>query len=167
MDTRKQGEHLEDGAWAIPEAWNALTREIIAAAMEVHTALGPGLLEKLYEEALEHELLTRGLRIDRQRTVRLCYKERVLSPVRLDLVVNDLVMVELKAAEAVHDAHLATLNGYRRAADLPLGLILNFHAARLKDGLYRRLNRAAVDRLIAADPSLRSSANSAPSAYMP
>lgn len=155
MDTGKRAEHLDDSAWAIPEPWNALTREIIASAMEVHTALGPCLLEKLYEEALEHELVARGLKIDRQRTVRLLYKGRLLSPVRLDLVVNDLVIVELKAAERVHDAHLATLNGYLHAADLPLGLVLNFHAPRMKDGLYRRLNRAAIDRRIAAEPSLR------------
>ena len=124
----------------VPPEWNIVTESIIGAAMEVHSALGPGLAEKLYEEAMGHELLLRHLRIDRQRQIRLQYKTMLLSPPQLDLVVNDLVVVELKAVERVHDAHLAQLVGYLKAGGFPLGLLINFHAPRIKDGLYRRIN---------------------------
>lgn len=140
MGADEVARQLEDEAWAIPDAWNVVTREIIAGAIDVHRALGPGLLERLYEEALEYELRGRGLKIDRQRQIRLTYRELELSPMQLDMVVNDLVVVEIKAVERVHDAHLAQLVGYLRGAQLPLGLVLNFHAQRLKDGLYRRVN---------------------------
>ncbi len=128
----------------IPDAWNRLTESVISAAMEVHSLLGPGLAEKLYEEALCHELTLRGLSYERQLTVRLKYKGIVLPEQRLDLVVEQLVIVELKAIERVPEVHLATLVGYLTATNLPLGLLINFHAARLKDGLSRRINPKAI-----------------------
>jgi len=159
------GAEAEAEAWAVPQAWNAVTSALLGAAFAVHTALGPGLLERLYEDALEHELARRGLRVDRQFVIRLKYKDIELSPMTLDLAVNDLVVVELKAVEKVHDAHLAQLVSQMKAARLPLGLLLNFHAPRLKDGIYRRLNRLAFPDQVPVVSSLRTSTPSEPSAF--
>jgi GxxExxY protein len=132
---------IDDGSQiAMPGAWQQLTGTIIAAAIEVHSALGPGLPERLYEEAMEIELSARCIPIQRQKTVQLSFKGQSLSPMVLDLVVAELVVIELKAVEVVHPAHLAQLVGYMRASKLPLGLLLNFNAPRLKDGLFRRIN---------------------------
>jgi GxxExxY protein len=128
----------------VPDSWNQLTESIIGAAMEVHSMLGPGLAEKIYEEAMCHELTLRGIPFERQRTIRLEYKSLPLPEQRLDLLVQDLVVVELKAIERVPEAHLATLVGYLYAAEAPLGLLINFHAARLKDGIHRKINPSAV-----------------------
>lgn len=128
----------------VPDAWNRLTESIIGAAMEVHSILGPGLAEKIYEEAMCHELSLRSISFQRQRTIRLEYKSLPLPEQRLDLLVQELVVVELKAIERVPEAHLATLVGYLYAADMPLGLLINFHALRLKDGIHRKINPSAV-----------------------
>lgn len=128
----------------VPDEWNALTRRIIGCAMEVHSHLGPGLLERLYEDALAFELKAAGIRVDRQVEVRIPYKGIVLAGQRLDLVVEGLVVLEIKAVAEVADVHLAQLVSYLRGADLPIGLLLNFHASRLKEGLFRRLNDRAA-----------------------
>ncbi len=127
-----------DGPWA------PLTRRIIGCAMQVHSTLGPGLLERLYEEALCIEMRNAGLQFEQQRAFRVDYKGIALSEQRLDLVVDNTVIVELKAVSAVTDLHLAQLVSYLRAARLPIGLLVNFHVARLKDGIYRRLNTPPV-----------------------
>jgi len=132
----------------IPQEWNELTKRVIGLAMEVHTQLGPGLLERLYEEAFDFELRNAGLEVKRQYPVRVLYKSIELGEQRLDLVVNDLVVVEIKASSGVADAHLAQLTSYLKASRLPLGLLINFHALRLKDGVYRRLNPAALPKHI-------------------
>lgn len=124
----------------IPAAWNDISRSVIACAMEVHTILGPGLLERQYEDALVFELARAGLRHERQRTIRPRYKSIELSDQRLDLVVEDLLVVELKSIERVPELHLATLVSYLRSADLPLGLLINFNVTSLRDGLFRRIN---------------------------
>lgn len=129
---------------AVPDEWNSLTESIIGAAIEVHRALGPGLLEKVYEEAFVYELQLRGLRVQRQRSIHLRYKQIVLPEQKLDVFVNGLVVVELKSAEEVSDTHLAQLTSYMRAADAPLGLLINFNHARLIDGVYRRINPSAA-----------------------
>ncbi len=123
----------------VPPEWNRLTEQVIAAAMDVHTALGPGLLERLYEEALCHELTLRGIPFRRQVPIRLEYKGRSIGDQTLDLVVGDLVVVELKSVERVHDVHLRQLVSYMRSSGLPLGLLLNFDVERLKDGVFRRV----------------------------
>ncbi len=124
----------------IPAAWNDVTREVIAAAIEVHSVLGPGLLERLYEDALAYELVERGLRLERQRPIRLRYKAVEIGDLRIDLVVEDLVVLELKAIERVLDVHRAQLLSYLRSADLPLGLLINFCEARVRDGMARIVN---------------------------
>lgn len=127
----------------VPEQWNVVTERIIGLAMEVHSVLGPGLLERLYEDAMVHELECAGMRVQRQYPVRLRYKEIELGEQRLDLVVNELIVIELKSIEKVSDVHLAQLVSYLRSAKLPLGLLINFNVPRLKEGLFRRINPAA------------------------
>lgn len=124
----------------VPAAWNELSRRVIACAMEVHTVLGPGLAERLYEDALEYELNSARIPLQRQRSIRLRYKDRYLSEQVIDLQIADLLILELKAVDRVSDVHLAQLVSYMRSADVPLGLLINFNVARLKDGLYRRIN---------------------------
>jgi GxxExxY protein len=145
----------------VPEGWNAITRKVIGCAMEVHRGLGPGLLERIYEEALCYELTTGGLAFERQMPIKLRYKEIELPEQRLDLMVENLLVVELKSVERVPDIFLAQLVSYLRSADLPLGLLLNFNCTLLKEGIYRRVNPAAaaferltpVSSLCSSDPS--------------
>ena len=145
MDTREGRGRFDPGRIAaggipVPVEWNSVTERIIAAAIEVHTLLGPGLLESLYEQALAYELKSAGLTVERQRTIRLKYKEIELGDMRLDLIVENLVIVEIKAIERTLDVHSAQLLSYLRSADLPLGLLLNFNHTRLMDGVTRRIN---------------------------
>lgn len=124
----------------IPNAWNDVTGAIIAAAIEVHALLGPGLLERLYEDAMAYELIQRGLRLERQRPIRLRYKAVEIGDLRIDMVVENLVIVELKAIERVLPVHRAQTLSYLRSADLPLGLLINFNDVRVRDGIARILN---------------------------
>ncbi len=125
----------------VPPAWNLLSSDVIGAAIEVHNQLGPGLAEKIYEDALAIELGLRSIEFQRQYPVRLVYKGVALSEQRLDMVVgHGLLVLELKAVENVPDHALIQLVSYMRAADAPLGLLINFHASKLKEGLYRRIN---------------------------
>ena len=119
------------------------TEEIIGAAIEVHRHLGPGLLEATYEECLCHELQLRGLPFRRQVLVPLEYKGLHLEDRhRVDVIVADLVVVELKAIETLLSVHHAQLLTYMRLGNWPLGLLINFHAALLADGIHRKiLNR--------------------------
>ena len=151
----------------LPTEWNVVTHTIIACAMEVHTMLGPGLLERLYEEAMAYELGRRGMVFQRQFPIRMRYKNIELPEQRLDLVVENLVVVELKAIESVADNQLAQLTSYLRSASLPLGLLINFNCARLKDGIYRRINSSSRVPGIRSNsvPTPRSSAPSASSAF--
>lgn len=132
--------HPESEIWAIPDAWNDLSRRVIGCAMRVHSALGPGLPERVYEDAFVHDLTQEGLAVARQVEVRLAYRGLSLSPLRLDLVVNELIVLELKSVDTVLDLHLAQLVSYLRASTLPLGLLINFNTLHLKDGIFRRIN---------------------------
>ena len=118
-----------------------LTREIIAAAIEVHRALGPGLLENAHEECLCHELHLRGLGFRRQVNLPVTYKDvRLDCGYRLDLVVDDKVVVELKAAESVLPVYEAQLLTYLRLSGLRVGLLINFGAPALRrGGIIRRI----------------------------
>lgn len=137
--------HDVDESWGdVPAEWNELTSRVIGCAIEVHRHLGQGLLEKLYEAAFVHELRSTGLRLEQQRVERVPYKDIVLPEQVFDVVVENLIVVELKAVAAVADAHLAQLVSYLRVARLPLGLLINFHVPRLADGVYRRINSSAI-----------------------
>jgi len=145
----------------IPDALNKVSERIIGCAIGVHRTLGPGLLERLYEEAMLHELASQNLRVARQVAVPVRYKGVDLHGQRLDLVVERAVVVELKAVEAVADVHLAQLLTYLRVADLPLGLLINFHVPLLTKGVYRRINSQALGRRVShPDPVSVSSAPS-------
>ena len=114
-----------------------LTEQIIAAAIEVHRILGPGLLESIYEEALCHELSLRGIPFERQKAVDIVYKGRVLKGQRLDLVVAGEVIVEIKAVRALEDIFAAQVLSYLKSTGLRCGLLINFGQARLIDGVQR------------------------------
>lgn len=122
----------------------ALASRVIGAAMEVHTHLGPGLLEGLYEDALCVELAAMGLPFQRQVEAVVEYKGVPLRSQRLDVVVNGAVVVELKAVERIQDVHKAQLLSYLRISHLPLGFLINFNTTRLRDGLHRVLNERAL-----------------------
>lgn len=145
------------GFLELPDAWQALTGRIIGAAMEVHTALGPGLLERLYEDAMAHELSPRGVSFQRQLDVVIPYKSLLLRGQRVDLIAEELVVVELKAVDAVSDTHLAQLVSYMRASNTPLGLLINFNVASLKKGIHRRINERAFPPEIRIPQSFKSS----------
>jgi GxxExxY protein len=102
-----------------------LTGEIIASGMEVHRLLGPGFLEAIYQRALSHELRLRGLSSEHELDIPIAYKGHSVGRHRLDLVVEKRVIVELKAADAIIDAHVAQTLSYMKAAALEVSLILN------------------------------------------
>ena len=118
-----------------------LTHDIIAAAIDVHRVLGPGLLESAYSSCLQHELATRSLAFATQHRVPLVYKGIALDcAYGLDLLVDGAVVVEVKALPAVLPIHQAQLLTYLRLMDLPVGLVINFQVERLVDGVKRVIN---------------------------
>ena len=120
------------------EEADKLSNEIIGAALEVHRSIGPGLLESIYEECLAHELTLRHLAFRRQVALPLVYKGiRLDAGYRLDLLVEGLVVVEVKAVEQLLPVHEAQLLTYQRVANLWLGLLFNFHVAVLRHGIRR------------------------------
>ncbi len=122
---------------------NALSRIIVDASIEVHRELGgPGLLESVYEEALVEELTLRGLLVERQQQVPIRYKGKLLAtPLRLDLRINGLVIVDLKAVTEYNKIFDAQMLRYLRLTGLKLGLVINFGERLVKDGIHRIVNR--------------------------
>jgi len=120
-----------------PEEANRVTETIIGAAIEVHKALGPGFLESIYEEALCVELTLRGVRYTRQAPVAVDYKDHRIGESRLDLLVEDTVVVEPKAVEALAPVHTAQVISYLKAAGCQIGLLINFNVKRLTEGIRR------------------------------
>lgn len=120
---------------------NALTEQIIGAAMNVHRALGPGLLESAYEACLVFELRESGLQVEQQKPLPVVYRGVKLDcGYRLDLVVAKPLIVEIKAVEALTKVHEAQLLSYLRLANCRVGLLLNFHCTMLKHGIRRIVN---------------------------
>lgn len=120
---------------------NALTESIIGSAIEVHRHLGPGLLESAYEECLCYELSQRGIRFGRQVELPVNYKEVCLDRgYKMDIVVQNEVIVELKTVDRIHTIHEAQLLSYLKLSNRQVGLILNFHTAILKHGIKRMVN---------------------------
>ena len=116
-----------------------LTDRILGAAIEVHKVLGPGLLESAYERGLVHEFHQRGIAFERQVALPVNYKGlRLDCGYRLDLVVENVVILELKAVERIKPLPEAQLLTYLRLSGLKVGFVLNFNASRLKDGIIRR-----------------------------
>jgi GxxExxY protein len=114
------------------------SRKVIGAAIEVHRLKGPGLLETIYEKCLLRELFLQGIPAQNQLVIRIEYKGYVFDePLRLDVYVDECLIVELKAVEAILPIHKAKLLSYMKLLDAPLGLLINFHEMKLVDGLHR------------------------------
>jgi GxxExxY protein len=120
------------------EKLNAISEAVIGAAIAVHRELGPGLLESAYEACLEFELLDRGFRVERQLILPVRYRGVLVEcGFRIDLRINDLVILELKAVEKLDKIHEAQLHTYLRLTGLNLGLLMNFNVVRMVDGIKR------------------------------
>ena len=121
---------------------NKITETIIGRAIEVHKQLGPGLLESTYETCLHYELEIAGLKVLRQLGLPLIYKEiRLEEGYRLDLLIEDTVVVEIKSVESLTDVHTAQVLTYLKLSGAKVGLILNFNVLKLTDGIKRLISR--------------------------
>ncbi len=114
-----------------------LTSQVIGAAMEVHSILGPGYLESVYEEALSVELSLRQIPFKRQKIIKLSYKDYAVGESRLDLLVNKILIVELKAVENISSIPTAQVLSYLKTTGLYLGIIINFNVVSLRTGIKR------------------------------
>ncbi|MHB8066886.1 MAG: GxxExxY protein [Desulfobaccales bacterium] len=122
----------------IPPELNSLARNAVDAAFAVHSTLGPGLLEGIYESCLFHELTKRGLRVERQVSLPVIYDGLILEEgLRLDMLVEDTLVLELKAVEVILPVHLAQVLTYLKLSGRRLGLLVNFNVAQIKDGIKR------------------------------
>ena len=123
------------------EKLNSITEVIIGAAMAVHKELGPGLLESTYEACLAYELGARGLSVERQKELPVTYRSVKLDcGYRIDLLVDDRVIVELKTVERLDPVHSAQLLSYLKLSGCRVGLLINFNVKVLKDGIRRLIN---------------------------
>jgi GxxExxY protein len=121
---------------------NEISGHVVDAAMKVHSALGPGLLENAYEACLRYELEKRGVRVKAQVGLPVVYDGKQIDlGYRLDLLVEDAVIVELKAVEKIAPIHEAQLLSYLKLSGKKLGLLINFNVLHLKDGIKRMANR--------------------------
>jgi GxxExxY protein len=117
---------------------NRIGYSIVGAAMEVHKRLGPGLLESLYQKAMEIELMDRNHRVSTEVHIPIMYKDKVIAnELRLDLLVDDLVVVELKSVSEVHPIMQAQLLTYLKLTDRRLGYLINFNEVNIMKGLHR------------------------------
>ena len=117
---------------------NDLTGNVIGAAIEVHKYLGPGLLESVYEECLAAELRDRNINYERQKELPIIYKEKKLDcNYRVDLIISDSLIVELKACEQLQPIHDAQIITYLKLTGIKIGLLINFNVPVLKDGIKR------------------------------
>jgi GxxExxY protein len=120
---------------------NQVSGIVVNAAMRVHSVLGPGLLESAYQVSLEQELRKRGLMVEAQLGLPVVYEgEKLDLGYRIDLLVENLVIVEIKCVEAIHPVHEAQLLSYLRLSGKNVGLLINFSVARLKDGIKRMVD---------------------------
>lgn len=120
---------------------NEVSRVVVDAAFKVHTRLGPGLLESVYEAVMEYELLSRGLRVRRQVGIPVVYNAVQLDlGFRADLLVEEMVILELKSVEEIAPVHKKQLLTYLRLTGMKLGLLINFNVELIKDGIKRVVN---------------------------
>lgn len=120
---------------------NELSNKIIGEAIKVHSQLGPGLLESVYEECLSYKLIKTGIYIERQKPIPLIFEEvRMECGFRCDILVEGKLIIEVKSCEALNDIHLAQVLTYLKLSEVKLGLLMNFNVLRLKDGLKRIVN---------------------------
>jgi len=120
---------------------NKISKLIVESALKVHKTLGPGLLESSYEECLLYELRKRDLEVAKQKALPLIYEDVKLEiGYRIDLLVEDKVIIEVKSVEALNDVHLAQTLTYLKLSDCKLGLLINFNVALVKNGIKRVVN---------------------------
>ena len=120
---------------------NELSNKIIGLAIEVHTVLGPGLLESAYKECLHYKIGKSGLLVEKEKPMPLIFDEIKLEcGYRIDLLVEKKLVLEIKSVEALNEVHLAQTLTYMRLGNYKLGLLINFNVARLKDGIKRVIN---------------------------
>lgn len=116
----------------------AIGKQIVNAAFTVHKAMGPGLLEKVYETCMIHELTSLGIKVNQQQLVPLYYKgEMIQEKLRLDLIVADSIIVELKSVDQIHPVHEAQIISYLKLSKLQLGYLINFNVPLIKNGIQR------------------------------
>jgi GxxExxY protein len=120
---------------------NELSHTVIGLAMEVHSALGAGLLESAYKECLFYKLASNGLYVEKEKAMPLIFEEVKLEVgYRIDLLVESKLVLEIKSVEALNDVHLAQTLTYMKLGNYKLGLLMNFNVTRLKDGIKRVVN---------------------------
>ncbi|QBN19433.1 GxxExxY protein [Flavobacterium nackdongense] len=120
---------------------NEISKLVFESALKVHKILGPGLLESAYEECMFYELKKSNLKVEKQKALPLVYEEVKLDVgYRIDIIVEDKFIVEIKSVEALNDVHLAQLLTYLRLSDCKLGLLINFNVKLLKEGVRRVVN---------------------------
>jgi GxxExxY protein len=125
----------------IPEKTNRLSSVIVDSALTVHRTLGPGLLERVYEQCMIHELTLRGIKIESQVHLPVDYKGlRIAEALRIDILVEGLIVIEVKAVEAILPVHEAQLLTYLKLSNHRLGLLINFNSPLIKDGIKRIAN---------------------------
>lgn len=123
-------------------AESQLTESVIGKAIQVHRRIGPGLLEKTYEECLAYELRACGFTVDQQKHLPFKYDNLLIfDAYRVDLLINNCVIVELKTVETITELHLAQVRTYLRCSSLTVGLIINFNSLLLRDGIKRVFNK--------------------------
>lgn len=123
------------------EQLNRTTSNIIKASIDIHRTLGPGLLENVYRLCLAYELAQHGLNVDQERNIPLIYKEAIIDcAYRVDLDVDNSVLVEVEAVDTIAPIHLRQMTTYLRLADYRIGLLMNFGADVMKNGIYRVVN---------------------------
>lgn len=120
---------------------NEISKIIFDCALKIHKALGPGLLESAYEECLFYELGKTGLKIEKQKPLPLIYEEVKLEVgYRVDIIVENKVIIEIKSVEALNDVHLAQILTYLKLSDCKLGMLINFNVTLIKNGIKRVVN---------------------------
>jgi GxxExxY protein len=137
---------------------NLVTEAVVDAALQIHRDLGPGLLESIYEIVLAAELERRGHRVERQSSIEIRYRGMVLpNAFRIDLLIDDAVLVEIKSVERLSPAHAKQTLSYLRLMDLRIRLLINFGEALLKSGIRRIANDYRPDQPLSASAPLRES----------
>lgn len=126
---------------------NAIGKQIVNAAYQIHRELGPGLLESVYEVVLAEELKGLGLNVERQKPIPICYKKLVFDEgFRADIIVENLIIIELKSVESLHRVHAKQVLTYLKLLDFRLGFLINFGAELIRDGITRLVNGLEDDR---------------------
>lgn len=138
---QRHKEEMESSAFPVPCAENTIAKDVVDSAFKIHSTLGPGLLESVYEILLAHELRSRGFEVERQRPIPLIYNGlRFEEGFRADLWINGRVIVEIKSIDELAPVHSKQVLTYLRLTNLKLGLLINFGAPYIREGIERIIN---------------------------